>query len=87
MPLNVFFCPHCSRFISRTVYFKHKRWYFSRKNGSWTKEKIRDHIGGPSFSLEDSSFVRGLNEDQEQFSGEEEGKYKITLITIILVTL
>ena len=46
------FCPHCSRVISKTLFFQHKRLYYSRNSGRWSKERVFVSTSiGSSFSL------------------------------------
>ena len=89
--LKLFFCPHCSKDISRTEYYKHKRLYFSRKTGCWNKRNVCSvDISGPSFSLEldtrDAPRIVGahsssvdsfslLDGEQNQLPAENQGKF------------
>ena len=64
---KIVFCPHCDKEISRTLFFQHKRLYYSRKKCAWSKERIFETEAEQSFSLNDSSINSScsLEEDEE----------------------
>ena len=74
-----YFCGHCNRQLSKTLFFRHKRMFFDRKARKWSSVKvISDDTTSEPFTLtssdDDSSdeedFKSGLT-DEGQFEGNE----------------
>ena len=35
-----YFCGHCKRFVSKTLFFKHKKLYYDHKTKQWKLERL-----------------------------------------------
>ena len=65
-----YFCGHCNRQLSKTLFFRHKRMFYDRKARKWSDVKvISENIAAEPFTLSDSD----AEEDAAGLTGEDHG--------------
>lgn len=68
-PRSKYFCGHCNRKLTKTLYFKHKKLYYDIRAKSWNKERVYQHYDGflrefsmSTVSAEESGDITKYNE-------------------------
>jgi len=61
-----FHCGHCGEKVSKTLYYQHKRLYYSSATNSWSRSAYHDHPGEPPSSgqVEGEEFTFSESEEE-----------------------
>lgn len=38
--MSMYYCPHCERKLSKTLYFQHKSFFYVKDTRQWKKERV-----------------------------------------------
>ena len=50
-PKKTYFCGHCSKELSKTLYFQHQKLYFNKKTKKWSERKVFEDSLGEDFDF------------------------------------
>ena len=50
---RLYFCDHCEKLLSKTLYYKHKKFYYDKNRKTWTKNIIHYEVDDFQFSGSD----------------------------------
>ena len=67
------YCRHCNQFLSKTIFYQHKRLYCDRLSKKWSSTRVdleAEHNSGNAFSLTDSE--NELDDQEYPFEVEED---------------
>lgn len=57
---KLYFCDHCEKLLSKTLYYKHKKFYYDRNSEKWRKEMV--HYVEDDFDFSESDPGSGIYE-------------------------
>ena len=79
MSARKYYCGHCETYVSKTLYFKHKRMYYERHSKTWKSTRVLP----TNHDFEDYVLSENSNQsesDQEIEDTTEESMSQSTLI-------
>ena len=50
-PRKAYFCGHCSKELSKTLYFQHRKLFFDKKTKKRSEQKVFEDKLGPDFDF------------------------------------
>ena len=53
-PVKTYFCGHCSKELTKTLFFQHRKLFYDRKTRKWSQQKVFESILGNDFDFTES---------------------------------